>query len=248
MSLFKRKKSALLPIGLPVPSFSEAWAHGEFNDCDYYALTAPIDGLVVYKEIWSGSTMKKVQVGDSPWPGMAIVEIPDLSIMQAKATVNEVDISRIEADLNAIVTVDALGGAIYYGKVTRVAPLGRRESATNAKIFDVEVILDSTDVQLRPGMSCECRIITDRRADAIRVPLQCVFEQAGETIVYVATARGMRPRTVKVGTRSRDEIVILSGLEVDERVCLRDPTIPLEEFGEEDWNSPNGPRTAHSAQ
>ena len=43
MSLFKRKKSALLPIGLPVPSFSEAWAQGKFDDCDYYALTAPID-------------------------------------------------------------------------------------------------------------------------------------------------------------------------------------------------------------
>ncbi len=196
-------------------------------------MTAPISGLVVYKEIFTSSGMKKVQVGDSPWPGMPILGIPDLSIMQAKTNVNEVDISKVEKGQNVIVTVDALEGKSYYGKITRVAALARREISTNVKVFDVEVTLDSTDGQLRPGMTSVCRIITGRIPDALSIPLQAVFQKDGKTVVYVM--HGVKPRMqeVKVGTKSSDKIVILEGLEEGDEVCLRDPTVPLEEVGGE---------------
>ena len=196
-------------------------------------IKAPIDGLVVYKEIWSGSGMKKVQIGDTPWPGMPIIGIPDLSKMQAKMTVNEVDISKIEKGQNAIITVDALEGRTYYGSITRVASLARREESTNVKVFDIEVLLDSTDGDLRPGMTVDCRIITGRIPDAISIPMQAVFQKDGNTVVYVMGGRGARMREVEVGPKSSDRIVISQGLEPGESVCLRDPTIPLEEIGSE---------------
>ena len=59
-------------------------------------MIAPIGGLVVYQEIFSGSGMKKVQIGDTPWPGFAVMSIPDLSIMQAITVVYEAVINRIE--------------------------------------------------------------------------------------------------------------------------------------------------------
>ena len=194
-------------------------------------LTAPIGGLVVYKEIWSSSGLKKVQIGDTPWPGMPIIGIPDLSVMQAKTTVNETDISKIEKGQNAVVTVDALEGKAYYGKITRVAALARREKSTNVKVFDIEVTLDSTDGLLRPGMTCGCRIFTGRIPDALSVPLQSVFQKEGKTVVYVTETRGPKVREVKVGEKSSDMIVILEGLEDGENICLRDPTIPLDEIG-----------------
>ncbi|HHS13167.1 MAG TPA: efflux RND transporter periplasmic adaptor subunit [bacterium] len=196
-------------------------------------LRAPIGGLVVYKEIFSNTGMKKVQIGDSPWPGMPIIGIPDLSVMQARTTVNEVDISRIENGQNVIVTVDALENRPYYGKITRVAALARREQSTNIKVFDVEVTLDSTDGELRPGMTCGVRIITGRIQDALYVPIQAVFQREGATVVYVMGRNGYRMQEVIVGAKSSDTIVIREGLEEGDRVCLRDPTIPLETIGAE---------------
>lgn len=197
------------------------------------SITAPIGGLVVYKEIWSGGSMKKVQVGDSPWWGMAVIGIPDLSVMMAKLTVNEVDISKIEKGQNGIVTVDALEGATFYGKITRVATLARRDRATNAKVFDIEVQLDSTNGQLRPGMTSNVRLITGRIADALTVPLQCVYEKEGETVVYVKRGSGFKPQTVLLGQKSSDRVVVLEGLKENDRVALRDPTVPLNEIGGE---------------
>jgi len=200
-------------------------------------LRAPRGGLVVYQEVWSGSGMKKVQIGDTPYPGMPVIGIPDLSVMQAKTTVNEVDISKVDRDQNVIITVDALEGATYYGKITRLAALARREESTNVKVFDVEVTIDSTDGALRPGMTCECRLILDRIPEAVSVPLQSVFQKEGKTLVYVAGAGGPRAREVKVGPKSSDRIVVEEGLGAGERVCLRDPTIPLEEIGGESESS-----------
>jgi RND family efflux transporter MFP subunit len=200
---------------------------------DKLTLKAPIDGLVVYKEIWKGGNMEKVQVGDTPWPGMPVIGIPDLSVMQAKVTVNEVDISKIEKGQNAIITVDALEGQSYYGKISRVASLARREEATNMKVFDVEVTIDSTDGRLRPGMTCDCLIITGRITDALSIPLQAVFQDEDKTIVYKAGSRAPRMQEVVVGDKSSNYIIVQEGLEEGDRVCLRDPTVPLEEIGTE---------------
>ena len=198
------------------------------------AVTSPIDGLVVYMEIWSGSSMKKVQVGDSPFWGMPVIKIPDLSVMQAKTVVNEAEISGVRSGQNAMVTVDALEGATYLGKITRVASLARRERKTNAKVFDVEVTIDSTDGRLRPGMTCECRLITGRIPDAVYVPLQSVFQKDDTTVVYVVGAAGRpKKRKVQVGARSSNYIVVQKGLSAGERICLRDPTVPLETLGRE---------------
>jgi HlyD family secretion protein len=194
---------------------------------------APLDGLVVYKEIWSGSGMKKVQVGDSPFFGMPVIAIPDLAIMQAEMTVNEVDISKIEKGQNAIITVDALEGKAYYGKISRVAALARREESTNVKVFDVEVKLDSTDGDLRPGMTCDCRIITGRIEDALYVPIQSVFHKEDTTVVYVMGGRSPKMHEVKLGAKSSNYVVIQDGLNPGDFVCLRDPTIPLSEIGSE---------------
>jgi len=200
---------------------------------DKLTIKAPVNGLVVYKEIFSSSGMKKVQIGDSPWPGFPVIGIPDLSVMQAKTTVNENDISKIKKGLNVVVTVDALEGKAYYGSITRVASLARREYSTNTKVFDVEVTLDSSDSQLRPGMTCNCQIIIDRLKDVITVPIQAVFEKDGKTVVYVKKRTGAEERKVVVGKKSTDFIEIKEGLEPGERVCLRDPTIPLNELGGE---------------
>ena len=134
-------------------------------------LRAPLDGLVVYEEIWSTSGRKKVQIGDTPFPGMPIIKIPDLSVMIVKATVREANINKIERGQNVIATVEALEGKSYYGKLTRIAALARRDESTNTKVFDIEATLDSTIGELRPGMTGDLTIITGRIEDVLSVPL-----------------------------------------------------------------------------
>ncbi|MBN2030963.1 efflux RND transporter periplasmic adaptor subunit [bacterium] len=196
-------------------------------------LRAPIDGLVVYEEMRTTSGRRKVQIGDTPFPGMAIIKIPDLSVMIVTGTIKEADINKIERGQNVIATVEALEGKTYYGKLTRVAALARRDESTNTKVFDVEATLDSTYGELRPGMTCDMTIITGRIENVLSVPLQSVFQKEDTTVVYVMGSRGPSMREVQVGTQSSNYVVVEEGLREGELVCLRDPTIPLQELGGE---------------
>jgi len=161
-----------------------------------------------------------------------ILEIPDLSKMYVKTKVNEVDIDRLRKGQLVSVTVDALPGLELSGKVTSIAALAHNDRATNNKVFDVEVSLDSTAERLKPGMTATCKIITDRLKNVISAPLESIFEKDGKTIVYVLTPKP-KAREVETGEKNEDSIVIKSGLKPGEKISLWDPTKPFREMGKE---------------
>ena len=193
---------------------------------------SPANGMVVYNRIWGSSGLQKVKIGDTPWYGQSILEIPDLSKMYVKTKVNEVDIDRLRKGQLVSVTVDALPGLELSGKVTSIAALAHNDRATNNKVFDVEVSLDSTAERLKPGMTATCKIITDRLKNVISAPLESIFEKDGKTIVYVLTPKP-KARKVETGEKNEDSIVIKLGLKPGEKISLWDPTKPFREMGKE---------------
>ncbi|MBU0983706.1 MAG: efflux RND transporter periplasmic adaptor subunit [candidate division Zixibacteria bacterium] len=186
-------------------------------------INAPIPGMVVYLEIWKGGNMGKVQEGDSPWPGQGLINLPDLSEMIVKGAVSEVDAAKVDSGQQVYISLDAIPDRTYEGVVVKKGTLARKKDY-NSKInvFDVEVAFHEEDEELKPGMSASCRIVVDRLADVVKVPLESVFEKEGSTVVYLKNKHQVE---VEVGRRSDMEIEILSGLEGNEQICLVDPTL-----------------------
>ncbi len=186
-------------------------------------IKTPLPGMVVYLEIWKGSSMDKVQEGDSPWPGQGLIKIPDLSEMVVDATVSEVDASVVDSGQAVIVTLDAQPDKEYHGTVTSKSTLARRkESGSKINVFDVTVAINDHDESVKPGMSASCKIIIDKLPDVVYTPLESVFEKDGKAVVYLDNEK-MVP--VEVGRRNDMSIQILSGLKGGEKVCLVDPTL-----------------------
>lgn len=202
---------------------------------------APKSGMVVLQEIWTGSGRAKVKEGDSPYPRQPLVTIPDLAQMKVKTKVNEVDISRVHRDQPVIITLDALPGPIFNGKVHTIAALARREGDSEVKVFDVEVLIDGSHEVLKPGMTAQCKIVTGKIDSVISVPLEAVFDKGDTTIVYVKK-HGFERRAVKLGSKNSNYVIIEQGLESGEEVALRDPTAKLEDLGKEasDTKESNG--------
>ncbi|MDD5719905.1 MAG: efflux RND transporter periplasmic adaptor subunit [Candidatus Krumholzibacteria bacterium] len=185
-------------------------------------ITAPEPGLVVYKTYRQG----KVKVGDQAWPGMDIIELPDLSAMQVRTRVNEIDVRQVAIDQDVIIAVDALADQQFRGRVARLATLARAEGEAKVKVFDVDVLIEGEGGDLRPGMTAQCRIVTGRIADAVFAPLEAVFARDGQSVVFVADGE-LRPRPVVLGPRNDNYVVIEDGLAAGEVVSLRDPDQPF---------------------
>ncbi len=193
------------------------------KELDQMTITAPIPGLVVYLEIWKGGGMDKVQEGDSPWPGQGLVKLPDLSEMSVETAVSEVDAYKVDSGQLVEVRLDAMPEKIYKGMVIKKGTLARKkEFGSNINVFDVEVAILDSDADLKPGMSASCEIIIDRLQDVISVPLEAVFEDAGEPVVYLGNKK---KRSIEVGRRNDMVVEVVSGLEGGEEICLLDPTL-----------------------
>ncbi|MGD9347180.1 MAG: efflux RND transporter periplasmic adaptor subunit [Candidatus Aminicenantes bacterium] len=191
---------------------------------DDMTLRAPKDGLVVLKEIWKGMGMSKVQEGDQVWPGSQILEIPDLSAMQIKMHLNEVDVSNVKPDQEALVRIDAFPDRVFKGKVDRVASMAtKKDWDAKIKTFETIVSLGEMDDRMRPGMTCQVDVIIQRIPDVISVPIESVFEREGKTVVYVMGGRSARKTEVELGQRNTTHIIVTDGLAEGERIALRDP-------------------------
>ncbi len=183
---------------------------------------APADGLIVYERNWS--TNNKFQVGDTPWPGQPIIALPDLSEMRVKTQVNEIDISKLKRDLPVEIRLDAFDGPVFRGTVSDIATLGHtKEDGSDVKVFEVHVLIDTTAEILKPGMTASCEIIVQEFSDTLSIPLDAVFPEGDQTIVYVAHGGGWKKRVVELGIRASDRVVVASGLEEGARVALVNP-------------------------
>lgn len=198
------------------------------RDLEKMTLTAPIPGLVVYLESWKGSGMAKIQEGDNPWTGQALINLPDLTTMIVETTVSEVDLSKISLEQKVNISLDAIPGPVYTGIVTDIGTLAHpKERGSEINVFDVEVQLDSTDERLKPGMSAKADIIIDVLDSVLMVPIEAVFEREDTTVVYTKSGKKM---PVALGPRNDESVVIASGLEEGDEIALIDPTRKAEDI------------------
>ena len=193
------------------------------NEREQLILKAPMQGLVVYEMNWS--TGRKIAIGDSPWPGMSLVSLPDLSKMQAITYVNEVDISRLKKAQQSVVRLDAFPDKAFPAKVLSVGTIGQqRDRSSNMKTFEVILDIEGTDQILKPGMTTNNEIIMETIQYAVFIPIESVFEKEGKVIVYKMVGSDARPSAVTVGAKNSNFIVVTNGLNAGEKVTLRDPT------------------------
>jgi len=193
-------------------------------------MTAPGTGLVVYKEIWRGGEMSKIKIGDTPWRGAALIELPDLSLMQVATSVSEVDFSKVKVGQKVDIKLDAYPDPTFHGEVIDVAVLAHAEEGqSEAKLFDVVVRVDGSDPMLRPGMSATATIIVDRLENKLFVPIESVFDKGGRMVVFATDNGSFEERTVTLGARNDNFVVIEDGVREGERVALVDPTADIDD-------------------
>lgn len=186
---------------------------------DLFTITAPEDGMLIYKKDWNGESIKAgSQI--SAWDPV-VATLPDLGTMLSVTYINEVDIRRVKVGQRVEIGLDAFPDKRMTGKVIRVANVGEQRPNSDAKIFMVSIEVKEKDDLLRPAMTTSNRIITDTTGNALYIPLECLFNQ-DDSITYVYKRSGLTTtkQEVIIGPTNRNEVVITAGLEAEDKVYL----------------------------
>jgi HlyD family secretion protein len=173
-------------------------------------VTAPMAGVVTRLSVREG---EMVVIGVQNQPGSILMTVSDLSAINAEVKVAEADVLRLAVGQQAFVTLDAAPGRELPGKVVEIGASALPTSgvATAAREFRVVIRLDQADAALRPGLTCDVRILAERAENVLTAPLQAVVlrrdEAAGTEQQGVFLFDAGKARFVPV------ELGILGGLE-----------------------------------
>lgn len=191
---------------------------------------APRAGLVVYALAGEGEEQKKISLGMTPFEGMDLMYLPDISKMLVDTELSEVDIARVSLGMPVEVRLDAYPDTVFSGEVSFIADLAKRKisritgKATGAKIFDITVKINAEDRRLKPGLTATADIIVNVYQDAIYIPLEGVFlNEQDQTIAYVQKNGKIEARTILIAESNDRVAVVNEGLQEGEEVLLARP-------------------------
>lgn len=172
----------------------------------YTVVKAPFDGVI---------TEKKVEAGELASPGQPLLKMEDPRQLRLEATVAEGDLQSVSRGDRIPVTIDALGGQVLTGVVSQILPAGDPRTHT----FTVKVDLPPT-----PGLKTSMfgRLRLDKgTSETILLPASALVERGELTSVFIVGSDQIaRLRWVKAGRRFDNQVEVLSGVNVGERVLL----------------------------
>jgi len=191
-------------------------------------VVSPSNGIAILKENWM--TGQKWQVGDQPYGGYPMIDLPDLSEMLAEVKINEVDVSKITPGLKVVIKADAYSDTTYSGGVITVANLAQnKDYKSKIKIFPVQIRIDGRPANLLPGLTVSCKIRIREIPDVLFVPVEAVIKAQGIEYVYIKSGSGYKRQEVKVGATNTDYAIIMEGLSDNTEIALADPFVNKQE-------------------
>lgn len=129
----------------------------------YTKIIAPVDGTIISREIDLGSPV----AASFQAPELFTIA-QDLTKMQIEVSVSEADIGNVHEGQDVTYTVDGYPDMNFKGKVTQVRLSPTTES--NVVTYTVIVDVNNEDLKLKPGMTANVSIITDRSENVLCAP------------------------------------------------------------------------------
>ena len=129
----------------------------------YTQIIAPVDGTVISREIDLGQPV----AASFQAPELFTIA-QDLTKMQIEVNVSEADIGKVKEGQDVTYTLDGYADSLFEGKVTQV----RLASTTTSNVVTYSVIVnvDNDDLKLKPGMTANVSIITNKSEDVLCAP------------------------------------------------------------------------------
>jgi len=140
--------------------------------------------------------------------------------------VDETERGRLAIAQPVTLQLDAIADRQFTGRIERIGTIASSDFSAGWPVprnFDLEIGIDQADPRLKPGMTVQITVIVDRVPDAITIPAQASFLKSGETVAYVWNGSAFQERAIQIERRSRDRILVSSGLKQGDLVALKDP-------------------------
>ena len=166
------------------------------TNLNYTKITSPVTGVVIDKKVDAGQTVA------ASYQTPTLFKIAeDLTMMQIETKVDEADIGSVAEGQNVTFRVDAFPDETFAGKVVQV----RLSPSTSDSVVTYTVIIhvDNSGLKLKPGMTANVLIETNKVSDVLRIPVAALrFTPPEELLDTISFDKDIlsRKKTLNSGT------------------------------------------------
>ena len=188
---------------------------------NYSTVVAPIDGLVLSRDVEVGDAVSSILVLGSS--ATLVMTLGDVHEVYVKGKVDESDIGKVTLGQPARIKVESFKDKTFNGKVTKISPMGVEKD--NVTTFEVRVSVDNSSGELKPEMTANAEIVLEEHKNVLIVPEGSLKydknKQASVEVPDKNAKDGKREVKVKIGISNGSKTELLAGLKKDDKVILQ---------------------------
>ncbi len=155
-------------------------------------IRAPMTGTILEKNVEEGQVIQSASGNVSG--GTTLFMMASLEQMRVRTLVDETDVGRLRAGMQAAVSVEAFPDRDFQGEIEKIEPQAVVEQ--NVTMFPVIVLLENRSGLLKPGMNAEVEVLVGERLGTLTVPNNAVVEP--QQMAPAAEVLGLDPDQYQV--------------------------------------------------
>ncbi len=187
----------------------------------YTTILAPMDGVILSRDVEIGDAVSSILVLGST--ATLVMTEGDTSEVYVQGKVDEADIAHVYMSQSARIKVESFRDRLFYGKVTKIAPMGVEKD--NVTTFEVRVSINNPGGELKANMTANAEILMDEHKGVLTVPENAVtYDAQKNASVQIPDKHqkdGWRKIPVKVGLSNGAATEVVSGLKEGDQVVLQ---------------------------
>ncbi|HEY1648568.1 MAG TPA: efflux RND transporter periplasmic adaptor subunit [Terracidiphilus sp.] len=230
LAALTRRNSAQAQVGVDTARLKQAKAQvlasqATLNQLEeqlsYTTIVAPMDGVILSRDVEIGDAVSSILVLGST--ATLIMTEGDTRQVYVQGKVDEADIANVYLGQPARIKVESFRDRPFYGKVTKIAPMGVEKD--NVTTFEVRVSINNPGGELKANMTANAEILMDEHKNVLTVPENAVIYDAQKNASVQIPDKhekdGARKVAVKVGLSNGSVTEIASGLKEGDQVVLQ---------------------------
>ena len=187
----------------------------------YTTILAPIDGIVLSRDVEVGDAVSSILVMGSA--ATLVMTIGDTSEVYVKGKVDESDVGKVYLGQPARIKVESFKDKTFTGKVTKISPMGTEKD--NVTTFEVRVSITNPGGELKAAMTANAEIILEEHKNVLQIPEGALIydkdKKASVEIPEPSAKDGKKKVAVQVGISNGAKAEILGGLKEGDQVVLQ---------------------------
>jgi len=188
---------------------------------NYATIVAPIDGLILSRDVEVGDAVSSILVLGSS--ATLVMTLGDMKQVYVDGKVDESDIGKVYLGQPARIKVESFKDKSFSGKVTKIAPMGVEKD--NVTTFQVRVSIDNSGGELKALMTANAEVILEEHKGVLIIPENSIiYDKDKKASVEIPDPKGKdgkRKVSVTVGISNGAKTELLAGLKKDDKVILQ---------------------------